>query len=337
MSEENINQEQQVESTPAPVNMENKPKSNKKIIIAVSTIVSLIIIAAVVVFFVISNQTGKIAKDIETYLNNKLEEAKTTDEIVVQYEPFKCNGLTFISCKSNLIVIGDVSSSTTGKNIVFNIKPGVKTVTLETKGDYTLSLSSPYSSGSLNLSIDCNDNAELVSDKGYVINDIKCNNKVGNITNKVSSIFYVSSEEFQTDSFIELFSKSKEQSDYFKDLMDNADYALKEISNNISGKNLAQDIVDMVNKFDTNNQKTLDDLRNEFNAAKKMMAMLGQSNSENIEDRLVDESLKVADNVLNKNHNNVDIVFKAKDNSSLEDLFFLGFTPKLYEFSFSSK
>lgn len=337
MSEENMNQEQQVETTPEPsFNNEKKPKSNKMIII-VSTVVSLIIIAVVVAFFVISNQTGKIAKDMETYLNDALKEARDADEYITEYDPFVCTGSMSIVCKSKLIKIEDGNLDLDVKNIEYVIKPGLTNATVSSSGDYSATIKE-YDDvvvGTINMNLKCTDDIELVSDKGYLINNVSCNNSIGNIKNKLNTVVYLRSEEFKVGSLEKLVRNYQERDDFTSSLEEDLQYAVTEFKNNLKGKNLAQDIVDIINQFDSN-KKTLEELKEEFNEAKELLTMFSSS-SDSAEDKLAKDGIQVVDNVLNNNHNSVDMEMTFKKDKDMEDLFFIGFSGKLYDFSFSSK
>ena len=53
--------------------------------------------------------------------------------------------------------------------------------------------------------------------------------------------------------------------------------------------------------------------------------------------QIIRNFIDVADNVLTKGHNKVDIHVKLKDGNTIDDVFFIGFEPRLYDVSLSSK
>ena len=67
-----------------------------------------------------------------------------------------------------------------------------------------------------------------------------------------------------------------------------------------------------------------------------MISILGSS-EDAPEVKILKDLFVTADNVLTKGHNSVDINVKLKDGKDVSDVLFLGFEPRLYDVSFSSK
>lgn len=349
MSEENMNnqpennQEQQAAYTTN--NVDNKPnKSNKKAIIIISTIITLIVIAVVVIFVVRSALTSEAALKLETFLNTKLSEIEKdmNSDDSMSYEPFKCTGSSVIKCKSSSINIKDSDLELISKDIIFSIEPGVKNTNLTFSGDMQVSVFDydKERKGPVDINIDCTNNAEIDGEKKYIINKVACTNKVNDITDKQTSTIYLQNDKFEVGNFILLLKNMEENQESFSNIFVETSYAITQATNSISSADLTQSIVHLVNTFEKNEEFTKESLVSQFEEAKaeidSMISILGSS-EDAPEVKILKDLFVTAENVLTKGHNTVDINVKLKDGKDVSDVLFLGFEPRLYDVSFSSK
>ena len=349
MSEENMNnqpennQEQQAAYTTN--NVDNKPnKSNKKAIIIISTIITLIVIAVVVIFVVRSALTSEAALKLETFLNTKLSEIEKdmNSDDSMSYEPFKCTGSSVIKCKSSSINIKDSDLELISKDIIFSIEPGVKNTNLTFSGDMQVSVFDydKERKGPVDINIDCTNNAEIDGEKKYIINKVACTNKVNDITDKQTSTIYLQNDKFEVGNFILLLKNMEENQESFSNIFVETSYAITQATNSISSADLTQSIVHLVNTFEKKEEYTKESLVSQFEEAKaeidSMISILGSS-EDMPEVKILKDLFDTADNVLTKGHNSVDINVKLKDGKDVSDVLFLGFEPRLYDVSFSSK
>lgn len=349
MSEENMNnqpennQEQQAAYTTN--NVDNKPnKSNKKAIIIISTIITLIVIAVVVIFVVRSALTSEAALKLETFLNTKLSEIEKdmNGDDSMSYEPFKCTGSSVIKCKSSSINIKDSDLELISKDIVFSVEPGIKNTNLTFSGDMQVSVFDydKERKGPVDINIDCTNNAEIDGEKKYIINKVACTNKVNDITDKQTSTIYLENNKFEVGNFILLLKDMEETQESFSNIFFETGYAITQSTNSISSADLTQSIVHLVNTFEKNEEFTKESLVSQFEEAKaeidSMISILGSS-EDAPEVKILKDLFVTAENVLTKGHNTVDINVKLKDGKDVSDVLFLGFEPRLYDVSFSSK
>lgn len=349
MSEENMNnqpennQEQQAAYTTN--NVDNKPnKSSKKAIIIISTIITLIVIAVVVIFVVRSALTSEAALKLETFLNTKLSEIEKdmNSDDSMSYEPFKCTGSSVIKCKSSSINIKDSDLELMSKDIVFSVEPGVKNTNLTFSGDFKVSVFDydKERKGPVDINIDCTNNAEIDGEKKYIINNVACTNKLNDVTDKQTSTIYLQNDKFEVGNFILLLKDMEENQESYSDLIDEIDYAVTQSTNSISSADLTQSVVNLINTFEKKEEYTKESLVSQFEEEKaeidSMISIL--SSSEDMpEVKILKDFFDTADNVLTKGHNSVDINVKLKDGKDVSDVLFLGFEPRLYDVSFSSK
>lgn len=349
MSEENMsnqpenNQEQQATYTTN--NVDNNPKkSNKKAIIVISTIITLIVIAVVVIFVVRSALTSEAALKLETFLNTKLSEIEKdmNGDDSMSYEPFKCTGSSVIKCKSSSINIKDSDLELISKDIVFSVEPGIKNTNLTFSGDMQVSVFDydKERKGPVDINIDCTNNAEIDGEKKYIINKVACTNKVNDITDKQTSTIYLENNKFEVGNFILLLKDMEETQESFSNIFFETGYAITQSTNSISSADLTQSIVHLVNTFEKNEEFTKESLVSQFEEAKaeidSMISILGSS-EDAPEVKILKDLFVTAENVLTKGHNTVDINVKLKDGKDVSDVLFLGFEPRLYDVSFSSK
>lgn len=349
MSEENMNnqpennQEQQAAYTTN--NVDNKPnKSSKKAIIIISTIITLIVIAVVVIFVVRSALTSEAALKLETFLNTKLSEIEKdmNGDDSMSYEPFKCTGSSVIKCKSSSINMKDSDLELISKDIVFSVEPGIKNTNLTFSGDMQVSVFDydKERKGPVDINIDCTNNAEIDGEKKYIINKVACTNKVNDITDKQTSTIYLQNDKFEVGNFILLLKNMEETQESFSNIFFETGYAITQSTNSISSADLTQSIVHLVNTFEKNEEFTKESLVSQFEEAKaeidSMISILGSS-EDAPEVKILKDLFVTAENVLTKGHNTVDINVKLKDGKDVSDVLFLGFEPRLYDVSFSSK
>lgn len=349
MSEENMNnqpennQEQQAAYTTN--NVDNKPnKSSKKAIIIISTVITLIVIAVVVIFVVRSALTSEAALKLETFLNTKLSEIEKdmNGDDSMSYEPFKCTGSSVIKCKSSSINIKDSDLELISKDIVFSVEPGIKNTNLTFSGDMQVSVFDydKERKGPVDINIDCTNNAEIDGEKKYIINKVACTNKVNDITDKQTSTIYLENNKFEVGNFILLLKNMEETQESFSNIFFETGYAVTQSTNSISSADLTQSIVHLVNTFEKNEEFTKESLVSQFEEAKaeidSMISILGSS-EDAPEVKILKDLFVTAENVLTKGHNTVDINVKLKDGKDVSDVLFLGFEPRLYDVSFSSK
>lgn len=349
MSEENMNnqpennQEQQAAYTTN--NVDNKPnKSSKKAIIIISTVITLIVIAVVVIFVVRSALTSEAALKLETFLNTKLSEIEKdmNGDDSMSYEPFKCTGSSVIKCKSSSINIKDSDLELISKDIVFSVEPGIKNTNLTFSGDMQVSVFDydKERKGPVDINIDCTNNAEIDGEKKYIINKVACTNKVNDITDKQTSTIYLENNKFEVGNFILLLKDMEETQESFSNIFFETGYAITQSTNSISSADLTQSIVHLVNTFEKNEEFTKESLVSQFEEAKaeidSMISILGSS-EDAPEVKILKDLFVTAENVLTKGHNTVDINVKLKDGKDVSDVLFLGFEPRLYDVSFSSK
>lgn len=349
MSEENMNnqpennQEQQATYTTNIV--DNKPnKSSKKAIIIISTIITLIVIAVVVIFVVRSALTSEAALKLETFLNTKLSEIEKDmkGDDSMSYEPFKCTGSSVIKCKSSSINIKDSDLELISKDIVFSVEPGIKNTNLTFSGDMQVSLFDydGERKGPVDISVDCTNNAEIDGENAYVINKVACTNKVNDIIDKQTSTIYLQNNKFEVGNFILLLKDMEETQESFSNIFFETGYAITQSTNSISSADLTQSIVTLLNAFEKNEEFTKESLVSQFEEARaeidSMISILGSS-EDAPEVKILKDLFDTADNVLTKGHNTVDINVKLKDGKDVSDVLFLGFEPRLYDVSFSSK
>ena len=81
------------------------------------------------------------------------------------------------------------------------------------------------------------------------------------------------------------------------------------------------------------NNEEIEAAKSEFES---LISIFGSS-EEMPELQIIRNFIDVADNVLTKGHNKVDIHVKLKDGNTIDDVFFIGFEPRLYDVSLSSK
>lgn len=350
MSEENMNNQpvnnQEQQATYTTNNVDNNPKkSNKKAIIIISTIITLIVIAVVVIFVVRFALTSEAALKLEASLNTNLSEMEKNmkgDDSSMSYAPFKCTGRSVIKCKSSSINIKDSDLELISKDIVFSIEPGVKNTNLTFSGDFKVSVFDFYGErkGPVDISVDCTNNAEIDGENAYVINKVACTNKLNDIISKQTSTVYLQNEKFEIGNFISLLKELEANQKSYSNLIDETDYAVVESVSNISSDDLTQSIVTLLNAFEKNEEFTKESLVSQFEEARAemegLMSML-DSSEDMPEVKILKDLFVTAENVLNKGHNTVDINVKLKDDRDETDVFFLGFEPRLYDISFSSK
>lgn len=349
MSEENMNNQpennQEQQATYTTNNVDNKPnKSSKKAIIIISTIITLIVIAVVVIFVVRSALTSEAALKLETFLNTKLSEIEKdmNGDDSMSYEPFKCTGSSVIKCKSSSINIKDSDLELISKDIVFSVEPGVKNTNLTFGGDFKVSLFDydGERKGPVDISVDCTNNAEIDGENAYVINKVACTNKVNDIIDKQTSTIYLQNNKFEVGNFILLLKDMEETQESFSNIFFETGYAITQSTNSISSADLTQSIVHLVNTFEKNEEFTKESLVSQFEEAKaeidSMISILGSS-EDAPEVKILKDLFVTAENVLTKGHNTVDINVKLKDGKDVSDVLFLGFEPRLYDVSFSSK
>ena len=349
MSEENMNNQpennQEQQATYTTNNVDNNPKkSNKKAIIVISTIITLIVIAVVVIFVVRSALTSEAALKLETFLNTKLSEIEKdmNGDDSMSYEPFKCTGSSVIKCKSSSINMKDSDLELMSKDIVFSIEPGVKNTNLTFSGDMQVSVFDydKERKGPVDINIDCKNNAEIDGEKKYIINKVACTNKVNDITDKQTSTIYLENNKFEVGNFILLLKDMEETQESFSNIFFETGYAITQSTNSISSADLTQSIVHLVNTFEKNEEFTKESLVSQFEEAKaeidSMISILGSS-EDAPEVKILKDLFVTAENVLTKGHNTVDINVKLKDGKDVSDVLFLGFEPRLYDVSFSSK
>ena len=349
MSEENMNNQpennQEQQATYTTNNVDNKPnKSSKKAIIIISTIITLIVIAVVVIFVVRSALTSEAALKLETFLNTKLSEIEKdmNSDDSMSYEPFKCTGRSLIKCKSSSINIKDSDLELISKDIVFSVEPGIKNTNLTFSGDMQVSVFDydKERKGPVDINIDCTNNAEIDGEKKYIINKVACTNKVNDITDKQTSTIYLQNDKFEVGNFILLLKNMEENQESFSNIFVETGYAITQATNSISSADLTQSIVHLVNTFEKKEEYTKESLVSQFEEAKaeidSMISILGSS-EDRPEVKILKDFFDTADNVLTKGHNSVDINVKLKDGKDVSDVLFLGFEPRLYDVSFSSK
>ena len=349
MSEENMNNQpennQEQQATYTTNNVDNKPnKSSKKAIIIISTVITLIVIAVVVIFVVRSALTSEAALKLETFLNTKLSEIEKDMNGVdsMSYEPFKCTGSSVIKCKSSSINIKDSDLELISKDIVFSVEPGIKNTNLTFSGDMQVSVFDydKERKGPVDINIDCTNNAEIDGEKKYIINKVACTNKVNDITDKQTSTIYLENNKFEVGNFILLLKDMEETQESFSNIFFETGYAITQSTNSISSADLTQSIVHLVNTFEKNEEFTKESLVSQFEEAKaeidSMISILGSS-EDAPEVKILKDLFVTAENVLTKGHNTVDINVKLKDGKDVSDVLFLGFEPRLYDVSFSSK
>lgn len=349
MSEENMNNQpennQEQQATYTTNNVDNKPnKFSKKAIIIISTIITLIVIAVVVIFVVRSALTSEAALKLETFLNTKLSEIEKdmNGDDSMSYEPFQCTGRSLIKCKSSSINIKDSDLELMSKDIIFSIEPGVKNTNLTFSGDFKVSVFdyTGERKGPVDINIDCTNNAEIDGEKKYIINKVACINKVNDVTDKQTSTIYLQNDKFEVGNFILLLKDMEENQESYSDLIDEIDYAVTQSTNSISSADLTQSVVNLINTFEKNEEFTKESLVSQFEEAKaeidSMISILGSS-EDAPEVKILKDLFVTADNVLTKGHNSVDINVKLKDGKDVSDVLFLGFEPRLYDVSFSSK
>ena len=349
MSEENMNNQpennQEQQATYTTNNVDNKPnKSSKKAIIIISTIITLIVIAVVVIFVVRSALTSEAALKLETFLNTKLSEIEKdmNSDGSMSYEPFKCTGSSVIKCKSSSINIKDSDLELISKDIVFSVEPGIKNTNLTFSGDMQVSVFDydKERKGPVDINIDCTNNAEIDGEKKYIINKVACTNKVNDITDKQTSTIYLQNDKFEVGNFILLLKNMEENQESFSNIFVETGYAITQATNSISSADLTQSIVHLVNTFEKKEEYTKESLVSQFEEAKaeidSMISILGSS-EDMPEVKILKDLFDTADNVLTKGHNSVDINVKLKDGKDVSDVLFLGFEPRLYDVSFSSK
>lgn len=349
MSEENMNNQpennQEQQATYTTNNVDNKPnKSSKKAIIIISTIITLIVIAVVVIFVVRSALTSEAALKLETFLNTKLSEIEKdmNGDDSMSYEPFKCTGRSLIKCKSSSINIKDSDLELMSKDIIFSIEPGVKNTNLTFSGDFKVSVFdyTGERKGPVDINIDCTNNAEIDGAKKYIINKVACTNKVNDITDKQTSTIYLQNNKFEVGNFILLLKDMEETQESFSNIFFETGYAITQSTNSISSADLTQSIVHLVNTFEKNEEFTKESLVSQFEEARaeidSMISILGSS-EDAPEVKILKDLFVTAENVLTKGHNTVDINVKLKDGKDVSDVLFLGFEPRLYDVSFSSK
>lgn len=349
MSEENMNNQpennQEQQATYTTNNVDNKPnKSSKKAIIIISTVITLIVIAVVVIFVVRSALTSEAALKLETFLNTKLSEIEKdmNGDDSMSYEPFKCTGSSVIKCKSSSINIKDSDLELISKDIVFSVEPGIKNTNLTFSGDMQVSVFDydKERKGPVDINIDCTNNAEIDGEKKYIINKVACTNKVNDITDKQTSTIYLENNKFEVGNFILLLKDMEETQESFSNIFFETGYAITQSTNSISSADLTQSIVHLVNTFEKNEEFTKESLVSQFEEAKaeidSMISILGSS-EDAPEVKILKDLFVTAENVLTKGHNTVDINVKLKDGKDVSDVLFLGFEPRLYDVSFSSK
>lgn len=349
MSEENMNNQpennQEQQATYTTNNVDNKPnKSSKKAIIIISTIITLIVIAVVVIFVVRSALTSEAALKLETFLNTKLSEIEKdmNGDDSMSYEPFQCTGRSLIKCKSSSINIKDSDLELMSKDIIFSIEPGVKNTNLTFSGDFKVSVFdyTGERKGPVDINIDCTNNAEIDGAKKYIINKVACTNKVNDVTDKQTSTIYLQNDKFEVGNFILLLKDMEENQESYSDLIDEIDYAVTQSTNSISSADLTQSVVNLINTFEKKEEFTKESLVSQFEEARaeidSMISILGSS-EDAPEVKILKDLFITADNVLTKGHNTVDINVKLKDGKDVSDVLFLGFEPRLYDVSFSSK
>lgn len=314
---------------------QNKPKSKTGIIIS-SVIIVLIIIAATVYFF-ITSQASKIAVEIEKSLNTALEEIKADalEGTVVEYTQFKCKGSTEITCKSALFKFSDYEVEINAKNNEFNIKPGIKTAELSINTDIAANIKVGNGS-TINQKIKCTDSAELDGSNTYIINKIKCNSEVDKIKSDFEGTIYAKHAEFNDGNFISLIEKFQKDNALLDNTLSSAEYALKDGKYIISSDNLAEDFIDVINKAGLSEPTTLDEVKQEFESAKMLIEMMnGDNGSEDA--KFIKEAIDAIDNILEKEHNLIEASANLKDTMEIDDVFFMGFDPALYNIKISSK
>ena len=349
MSEENMNNQpennQEQQATYTTNNVDNKPnKSSKRAIIIISTIITLIVIAVVVIFVVRSALTSEAALKLETFLNTKLSEIEKdmNGDDSMSYEPFKCTGSSVIKCKSSSINMKDSDLELISKDIVFSVEPGIKNTNLTFSGDMQVSVFDydKERKGPVDINIDCKNNAEIDGEKKYIINKVACTNKVNDITDKQTSTIYLQNDKFEVGNFILLLKNMEENQESFSNIFVETGYAITQATNSISSADLTQSIVHLVNTFEKKEEYTKESLVSQFEEAKaeidSMISILGSS-EDMPEVKILKDLFDTADNVLTKGHNSVDINVKLKDGKDVSDVLFLGFEPRLYDVSFSSK
>lgn len=349
MSEENMNNQpennQEQQATYTTNNVDNKPnKSSKKAIIIISTIITLIVIAVVVIFVVRSALTSEAALKLETFLNTKLSEIEKdmNGDGSMSYDPFKCTGRSLIKCKSSSINMKDSDLELMSKDIIFSIEPGVKNTNLTFSGDMQVSVFDydKERKGPVDINIDCTNNAEIDGEKKYIINKVACTNKVNDITDKQTSTIYLQNDRFEIGNFILLLKDMEENQESFSNIFVEIDYAVTQSTNSISSTDLTQSVVNLINTFEKKEEFTKESLVSQFEEAKaeidSMISILGSS-EDMPEVKILKDFFDTADNVLTKGHNSVDINVKLKDGRDVSDVLFLGFEPRLYDVSFSSK
>ena len=350
MSEENMNNEP-VNNTEQQVNgitnsVSNKPnKSNKKAIIIMSIIILLIVIAVVVIFIVRSSLTSEAALKLETSLNSFLSDMENDykdSNKTISYKPFKCTGSSIIQCKSSSIDIKDSDLELISKDIVFSVEPGIKNTNLTFSGNLNVSLFdyNDERKGPIDINVDCKNNAEIDGDNEYIINNLVCTNKLQDITSKQTSKIYLKNEKFSIGNFILLIKDIEENKEFYNNILNETEYAVAETTNNLSSADLLQSILYLMNTFDKSEEYTKEKLVSQFEAAKSefesLISIFGSS-EEMPELQIIRNFIDVADNVLTKGHNKVDIHVKLKDGNTIDDVFFIGFEPRLYDVSLSSK
>lgn len=349
MSEENMNNQpennQEQQATYTTNNVDNKPnKSSKKAIIIISTVITLIVIAVVVIFVVRSALTSEAALKLETFLNTKLSEIEKdmNGDDSMSYEPFKCTGSSVIKCKSSSINIKDSDLELISKDIVFSVEPGIKNTNLTFSGDMQVSVFDydKERKGPVDINIDCTNNAEIDGEKKYIINKVACTNKLNDVTDKQTSTIYLENNKFEVGNFILLLKDMEETQESFSNIFFETGYAITQSTNSISSADLTQSIVHLVNTFEKNEEFTKESLVSQFEEAKaeidSMISILGSS-EDAPEVKILKDLFVTAENVLTKGHNTVDINVKLKDGKDVSDVLFLGFEPRLYDVSFSSK
>lgn len=319
----------------------DKKKSNKKIYAVIGVIIILIlIIAGIVAYNVASKKITASVKEVENFVNSYIENNRQSISLT-EFSPFTCakNGLSII-CKSSQLELADSETLIAGKDLEFVINPGITSASIDTRGNITIEISSILLQTSpITFDIDCNHDLAIKDSQNYLINDIQCSTKLGNITSKQDSTFYLKHEVFGKGNFYKVINSLKENKALMEDFTSNFEYAMINADNTISSKTLAKDMLDLYRKVDISNEQATDDeLKESFKATKEQFNIISeQLSDENSPLKPVSDMLNAIDNVLNKNHNKLIFQLSKRDDADIEDLFFVGTEPKYYDITITSK
>lgn len=297
----------------------------KKIIIIISSVLIILFILAFITVNYVFNTINYFSKTVESSINLSLNILKKkSEDYILKYTDFKCSGKRSIECNGNDILYDKDRYNIKVKDINFILTPYYKSAdfSLKAKASYNIFVDESFKS--LPSNIECYGSIDLLPEKTYIKTTYWCNTFINYLKSYSKSIVYFKNKEFNEKTiydFAKKFDSFVLNNEYLQKVSSTS-LALEYIRGYIESKDLFQEYVNIMKRFDVNyeydRESAVISVEN-FNA--ELFFVESVAGKDSLEYILLEKIAENIRNIVIKNHNRLSYNVTIKGGKKLDNLF----------------